>query len=102
MNIPVFVVGSVGGCSSEVALEYKDIDWHGLNNAPKELNQKFLEEINYFSMAQEMINYINQTQNGMNWYLTFKTPQKCIDSTNAESNNCNNKTCEINCKEDQD
>lgn len=23
MNIPVFVVGSVGGCSSEVALEYK-------------------------------------------------------------------------------
>lgn len=58
MNIPVFVVGSVGGCSSEVALEYKDIDWHGLNNAPKELNQKFLEEINYFSMAQEMINYI--------------------------------------------
>ncbi len=49
---------------------------------------------------EEMIDYINQTKNGMNWYLTFKTPQKCIDSTNAESNNCNNKTCEINCKED--
>ena len=46
-----------------------------------------------------MIDYINQTQNGMNWYLTFKTPQKCIDSTNAESNNCNNNNCEINCKE---
>lgn len=49
---------------------------------------------------EEMINYINQTQNGMNWYLTFKTPQKCIDSINTESNNCNNNNCEINCKKD--
>lgn len=57
-NIPVFVVGSVGGCSSEVALEYKRIGWQKLNNAPQELNEKFLEEIDYFSMAQEMVNYI--------------------------------------------
>lgn len=58
MNIPVFVVGSVGGCSSKVALEYKSKDWCGLNNAPMELNQEFLEGIDYFSMAQEMINYL--------------------------------------------
>lgn len=59
MNIPVFIVGSVGGCSSEVALEYKAIAWRGLNNASLELNQKFLEGIDYFGMAQEMINYIS-------------------------------------------
>ena len=58
MNIPVFVVGSVGGCSSKVALEYKSQEWSGLNNAPMELNQEFLEGIYYFSMAQEMINYL--------------------------------------------
>lgn len=49
---------------------------------------------------EEMIDYINQTQNGMNWYLTFKKPQKYIDSTNTDSNNCNNNNCEINCKKD--
>ena len=58
MNIPVFVVGSVGGCSSKVALGYKSQEWSGLNNAPMELNQEFLEGIDYFSMAQEMINYL--------------------------------------------
>ena len=52
MNIPVFIVGSVGGCSSEVALEYKAIAWRGLNNASLELNQKFLEGIDYFGMSQ--------------------------------------------------
>lgn len=59
MNIPIFVVGSVGGCSSEVALEYKRKEWSGLNNASVELNQKFLDGIDYFSMAQEMMSYIS-------------------------------------------
>ena len=59
MNIPVFIVGSVGGCSSEVALKYKNIGWRGLNNASLELNQKFLDGIDYFSMAQDMIKYIS-------------------------------------------
>lgn len=59
LNIPVFVVGSVGGCSSEVALEYKCSGWHELNNASSELNQIFLEGIDYFGMAQEMIRYIS-------------------------------------------
>lgn len=58
MNIPVFVVGSVGGCSGEVALEYKRDGWHNINDAPAELNQEFLEGIDYFSMAQEMIEHI--------------------------------------------
>lgn len=59
MNIPVFIVGSVGGCSSEVALEYKCVGWNKLNSASKELNESFLEGIDYFSMAQEMIKHIN-------------------------------------------
>lgn len=59
MNIPVFVVGSVGGCSSKVALEYRCKGWAGLNNASKELNQEFLEGIDYFSMAEKMIKYIS-------------------------------------------
>lgn len=58
MKIPVFVVGSVGGCSSKVALEYKSSGWHELNDAPSELNQKFLEGIDYYSMAEEMIKYM--------------------------------------------
>lgn len=58
MKSPVFVVGSVGGCSSKVALEYKSSGWHELNDAPSELNQKFLEGIDYYSMAEEMIKYM--------------------------------------------
>lgn len=58
-KIPVFIVGSVGGCSSQVALEYKDAGWNKLNDAPIELNQEFIEGIDYYKMAQEMIAYIN-------------------------------------------
>lgn len=42
MNIPVFVVGSVGGCSSVVAQEYKCNGWQQLNDASEELNKVFL------------------------------------------------------------
>ena len=62
MNKPVFVVGSEGGSSSEVALEYKNIGWRGLNNASLELNQKFLDGIDYFSMAQDMIKHISSDE----------------------------------------
>lgn len=58
MNIPVFVVGSVGGCSSKVAAEFKKCGWKNLNEAPIELNQRFFEGIDYFGMAQEMMRYI--------------------------------------------
>lgn len=58
-QIPVFVVGSVGGCSAEVASECKKVGWDKLNNAPVEMNEKFLGDINYFEMAQEMIQFLN-------------------------------------------
>ncbi|MBU5478277.1 TIR domain-containing protein [Eubacterium sp. MSJ-13] len=57
-DIPVFIVGSVGGCSSEAAVEYKKIGWHKLNNASDELNQEFLEGIDYYGMAKKMIEFI--------------------------------------------
>lgn len=59
MNIPVFIVGSVGGCSSQVALEYQAAGWDKLNEASSELNQEFTEGIDYYKMAQEMIKYIS-------------------------------------------
>lgn len=58
-GIPVFVVGSVGGCSSEVALEYKKSCWEGLNGAPEELNKMFMEKLDYFLLSQEMLKYLN-------------------------------------------
>ena len=57
-NIPVFIVGSVGGCSSIVAAEYKSQDWKGLNNAPKELNSDFADCIDYYSLAHRMLDYL--------------------------------------------
>ncbi|MCM1539979.1 MAG: TIR domain-containing protein [Blautia sp.] len=58
-GIPVFVVGSVGGCSSQVAVEYKKAGWEKLNDAPAEINEKFLTDIDYFNMAQEMIRFLS-------------------------------------------
>jgi hypothetical protein len=58
-NVPVFVVGSVGGCSSKVAMEYKMNGWDKLNNASEDINQNFLEGIDYYSMAKEMIRHIS-------------------------------------------
>ncbi len=58
-KIPVFIVGSVGGCSSKVALEYKANNWIGLNNAPQKLNVELLESINYFCLSQNVLNYLN-------------------------------------------
>ena len=58
-GIPVFIVGSVGGCSSKVALEYKVDNWTGLNDAPKKLNIELMESIDYFSLSQTLLNYLN-------------------------------------------
>ena len=57
-NIPVFIVGSVGGCSSQVAKEYKINNWKFLNNAKKELNEQFFNSFDYFNLSQSMINFI--------------------------------------------
>ena len=63
VGIPVFIVGSVGGCSSEVAVEYKNIGWDKLNAAPDEVNDEFLEGIDYFNMAQKMIQFLGSESN---------------------------------------
>lgn len=57
-GIPVFVVGSVGGCSAVVAKEYEDNGFVGLNDAAEELNLMFMKDIDYFGMAQNMLNYL--------------------------------------------
>ena len=55
-GIPVFVVGSVGGCSAVVAKEYENNGFVGLNDAAEELNLMFMKDIDYFGMAQNMLN----------------------------------------------
>ena len=62
-GIPVFVVGSVGGCSAVVANEYRAAGWENLNDATLQLNEQFLADINYFEMAQEMIQFLNDNSN---------------------------------------
>lgn len=57
-GIPVFVVGSVGGCSAVVAKEYENNGFVGLNDAAEELNLMFMKDIDYFGMAQNMLNYL--------------------------------------------
>lgn len=58
-GIPVFVVGSVGGSSSKVAEEYSKYEWKGLNNASIELNKEFMESLDYFSLSQKMLTYLD-------------------------------------------
>lgn len=59
-NIPVFVVGSVGGCSSKVAKEYRASGWSEINSAPSDLNDKFCDDIDYYNMAQEMLEFLGE------------------------------------------
>ena len=61
-NIPVFVVGSVGGCSGKIAIEHQSTGWSKLNDASSEINQEFLEGIDYFGMAQKMIKYLDSKE----------------------------------------
>ena len=55
VNIPVFIVGSVGGCSGKVAAEYRNLGWDKLNDASDDINQKFMDDIDYYGMANDMI-----------------------------------------------
>lgn len=57
-KIPVFLVGSVGGVSSEIANEYSKKGWAELNDAPTELNEKFRTDIGYSNLAKRMIEFI--------------------------------------------
>lgn len=59
-GISVFVVGSVGGCSSKVASEYSNRGWKLINDAPEQLNEQFYKDIDYYNMAQKMVEFINK------------------------------------------
>lgn len=60
-DVPAFVIGSVGGCSSMIALEHKnDSRWEKLNNASEELNKRFMIDLNYRALAKEMIEYLKE------------------------------------------
>lgn len=61
-GIPVFVVGSVGGCSSEIALECKNNQWERMNKAPIELNLKFMESLDYFTLSQLLLQYLDNKE----------------------------------------
>lgn len=56
-NIPVFIIGSVGGCSAKVAMEYKNT-WDMLNHASSEFNEELLRGIDYFKMVQNILRYL--------------------------------------------
>ncbi|MBO5349642.1 MAG: redoxin domain-containing protein [Clostridia bacterium] len=43
---------------------------------------------------EERVENINQNGSGMNWYLTFKNPEKCNETI---SDNCTEDKCEIKC-----
>lgn len=57
-GIPVFIVGTVGGCSAEVAIEYKGNGWKNLNDAPDKINEEFLNSIDYFGLVRTMLKII--------------------------------------------
>lgn len=59
-EIPVFIVGSVGGCSSIVAKEYQAKNWEGLNEAEPEVNEMFMNSLDYREMAKALIKYIEE------------------------------------------
>lgn len=56
-GVPVFVVGSVGGCSSVIASEYLN-KWNELNNAPEKINLDFMYSLDYFYVASEMLDWL--------------------------------------------
>lgn len=61
-RIPVFVVGSVGGCSSIVASEYKTCGWQGLNDASMKLNNEFTQSLDYVMLSRKLLDYLNEKQ----------------------------------------
>lgn len=59
-KIPVFVAGTVGGCSSVVAAENKASGWKELNEAPWELNRMFMEDLDYFCIVRQLLDYLDR------------------------------------------
>lgn len=60
-GIPVFLIGSVGGCSSEIAKDYSEKgNWSEINDASEELNISLKKGIDYKKSARLVIDYIKQ------------------------------------------
>lgn len=53
-----FIDPSVGGYSAVVVKEYENNGFVDLNNATEEFNMMFMKDIDYFGMAQNMLNYL--------------------------------------------
>lgn len=64
-GIPVFLIGSVGGCSSVIAKDYSQNDnWSEINVASKDLNISLMKGIDYKESARLVIDYIKQIAKG--------------------------------------
>lgn len=59
-GVPVFLIGTVGGCSSVLASEFKDAGWELLNNASSEVNEMSMESLDYFSISQKILDVLEQ------------------------------------------
>ena len=64
-GVPVFLIGSVGGCSSEIAKDYYEKgNWSEINDASGELNISLMKGIDYKESARLVIDYIKQIAKG--------------------------------------
>lgn len=60
-NIDIFLVGSVGGRSSEKANELKNADkWNEINDASSFLNEEFLYNMDYRNLSKKLFKYIER------------------------------------------
>lgn len=60
-GIPVFLIGSVGGCSSKIAENYSEKgNWSEINDASDEINISLKKGIDYKKSARLVIDYIKQ------------------------------------------
>ena len=58
-NIPVFLVGMVGGKSSQIAAKYlKNKNWEELNDAPIALNEELALSLDYRTIFKKLIDNI--------------------------------------------
>ena len=59
-GIPVFLIGSAGGCTSIVAREYDDnAFWSDINSAPTELNKTLMDSLDYANSAKAIMEYLS-------------------------------------------
>lgn len=61
-NIPVFIVGTAGGCSAVVASEYMNKGWESLNTYSSKLNEDFKNSLDYKYLVCEMIKKLNEEE----------------------------------------